>query len=109
MSIPPRYIPLFFLRLGLALALTLLVGAGLLTKALHQLSRVDPGFRPEGVYSSHIILGGKYRVSESSDAERVIESRRVYFKTLVENMRAVPGVYAVALGTRPRYRGWASR
>ena len=89
----------------LALALTLLVGAGLLTKALHQLSGVDPGFRPEGLYSSHIILGGKYRVSEGSDAERVIESRRVYFKTLVENMRAVPGVSAVALGTTPPIPG----
>jgi len=89
----------------IALALTLLVGAGLLTKALHELTRVDPGFRPEGVYSSHIILGGKYLVTEASDAEAVIDSRREYFKRLVENVRAIPGVRAAALGTTPPVPG----
>ena len=44
-------------------------------------------------------------MTESSDADRVIESRRVYFKTLVENMRAVPGVSAAALGTTPPIPG----
>ena len=57
----------------IALALTLLVAAGLLTKALYQLTRVDPGFRPADVYSSHIILGSKYRVTEESNADEVEE------------------------------------
>lgn len=88
-----------------ALALTLLVGAGLLGKALYELSRVDPGFRPEGVYSSHVILGSRYRVSDETDAERVLESRRIYFQTLVENVRALPGVTSAALGTTPPIPG----
>lgn len=89
----------------IALALTLLVGAGGLAKALQELTRVEPGFRPEGVYSSHIILGSKYYVTEASNADDVIESRRVYFKTLVENVRAIPGVSAAALCTTPPLPG----
>ncbi|TDI42636.1 MAG: ABC transporter permease [Acidobacteria bacterium] len=90
------------LRMGLvgaqiAVALTLLVGAGLLVKGLHKLSRVDPGFRPDGVYASHIILGGRYR--------RDLEARRVYFKQLVENVRALPGVSDAALSTTPPIPG----
>ena len=81
----------------IAVALTLLASAGLLVKALHELSRVDPGFRPEGVYASHIILGGHYR--------RDLEARRVYFKQLVENVRALPGVSDAALSTTPPIPG----
>jgi len=81
----------------MALALTLLVGAGLLGKALSDLSRVEPGFEAEGVYASHVILGGRYR----SD----IEARRVYFKQLIENVRAIPGVSRAALSTTPPIPG----
>ncbi len=67
------------------------MGAGVLTRALYGLSRVDPGFRSEGTYSAHVLLDpGRYREPES---------RRVYFRRLVEAVRAVPGVEAAALTT----------
>jgi len=81
----------------IAVALCLLVGAGLLAKALYRLSHVDPGFRPEGVYASHIILGRDYRDK--------LEARRVYFKRLVTAVRALPGVSSAALSTTPPIPG----
>ncbi len=81
----------------MAMALALVVGAGLLGRALHDLSRVDPGFRPEGVYASHIILGGRYRQDN--------EARRTYFKGLVDEVRRLPGVSAAALSTTPPIPG----
>lgn len=90
----------------IALTLAILVGAGLLTEALYELSRVDPGFRPDGVYGSHIVLGAAYQVTEASDPDEVLESRRRYFKRLVDDVRALPGVSHAALTTTPPVPGW---
>jgi putative ABC transport system permease protein len=101
----PNRIRMALVGSQIALALTLVVGAGLLAKALHELSRVDPGFRPEGVYASHINLGRAYQTNDDADAARVFESRRVYFKRLVEHVRSLPGVSAAALSTTPPIPG----
>ena len=78
----------------LALALTLLAGSGLLLKALRELSQVDPGFRPEGAYASHLIL--------SEDPYRGdLEARRVFFRRLKEAVSELPGVSQAALTTTP--------
>lgn len=81
----------------LATALALVVGAGVMARGVRELSRVDPGFRPEGLYSSHIILGREYRGD--------LEKRRVYFKQIVQDVRALPGVSAAALTTTPPIPG----
>ncbi len=81
----------------LALALALLVGAGSLLTTLEGLSRIDPGFEPRGVFSSHIILDNvRYRE---------LEARRRYFERLTEEVRAIPGVSSAALSTTPPVRG----
>ncbi len=77
----------------IAIAMTLLVGAGMLIQALYTLSRVDAGFRPEGVYTAHILL--------DQDNYGDLEARRRYFKRLVDEVRAMPGVETAALTTTP--------
>jgi putative ABC transport system permease protein len=71
-----------------ALALVLLVGAGLLVRSALNLQRVDPGFDARGVLSARITL----------PAVRYEEPQRVVrtFEDLVEFAAAAPGVEAAA-------------
>ena len=77
------------LRTGLvvaqvALALVLLVGAGLFVKSLHALSDVEPGFTPEGV------LTGRLALPRATYADT---SRRAFFMgELLARLHALPGV-----------------
>ncbi|HJX28222.1 MAG TPA: FtsX-like permease family protein, partial [Thermoanaerobaculia bacterium] len=67
-----------------AIALVLLVGAGLLLRSFARLRAVDPGFRPEGVLSAQLVL------PEQKYAE---EERQINFtRELLERLRAIPGV-----------------
>jgi predicted permease len=69
-----------------ALAVTLLVGAGLLIRSFVQLRRVDPGFQTASALTFRISL------PESSYSE---EARRsAFYQDLVERLSALPGVRA---------------
>jgi len=68
----------------LALALTLLVGAGLLIKSFVRLQRVDPGFDPNGVVTMTVSLPSR----NYPDAAR----QAAFFEQLVERIGAIPGV-----------------
>ena len=69
----------------IALAIVLLVGAGLMVRSFGRLSEVDPGFRREGVVSVAVKLpGSRYARSEW----------RPFFEQLVERVRQLPGVDA---------------
>jgi putative ABC transport system permease protein len=69
-----------------ALALVLLVGAGLLIKSFSRLRDVNPGFRTEGVLTFQVTLTGE---ESSSQKVNVIEQ-------MVERLRVLPGVQAAA-------------
>jgi putative ABC transport system permease protein len=71
-----------------ALALPLLVGAGLLIKTLALLVATEPGFNPNRVLSMRVILPP---IAAGDDAHRV-----QYFQRLVTATRALPGVAAAA-------------
>ncbi|MET1082123.1 MAG: ABC transporter permease, partial [Burkholderiales bacterium] len=71
-----------------ALSVTMLSGAGLLVRSLHELSRVDPGFEPARVLSFRV--SGNY--AEFGDYARLL--KRV--DTALEQLRALPGVEASA-------------
>jgi putative ABC transport system permease protein len=73
-----------------ALAVTLLTGAGLLLHSFVKLLAVDPGFRPEGVLSLKVRLPDK-----SYDSTRA----RAFAHAVEERARALPGVKNVGLST----------
>ena len=84
-----------------ALALTLLTGAGLLIKSLAQLQIVSPGFDSSSLLTFNVALpGAKYR----SDTALV-----QYFDRAIETVRAVPGVTDVGLtSTLPFGGSWST-
>jgi putative ABC transport system permease protein len=72
-----------------ALAVVLLVGAGLLTKSFLRLLHPEPGFRTEGLLTMRVALSG----SPFAEPER----QAVFFDQVLEGARRVPGVVGVAL------------
>jgi putative ABC transport system permease protein len=77
-----------------ALALVLLVGAGLMTRSFSKLLQVDPGFDPRDVIGAQVLLPTtKYR-------ERQTLLR--FYEDVVERLRGTPGVTsASAVSTLP--------
>jgi putative ABC transport system permease protein len=68
-----------------ALALVLLVGAGLLVRSFQRLLSVDPGFSPRGVVALQVF---------ANDRNDTPDKARAFFRTTVDRMRALPGVSA---------------
>jgi putative ABC transport system permease protein len=69
-----------------ALALVLLIGAGLLLKSFSRLLDVNPGFRPEGVLTFQINRAG------GTSSARMVN----FIQQILERLRALPGVRAAA-------------
>lgn len=74
-----------------ALALFLLVGAGLLLRSFERLSSEQPGFRPEKLLVADIPL--------STNAYARSTDRMAFFDRLLEKLRATPGVLSVGGAT----------
>jgi putative ABC transport system permease protein len=84
-----------------ALALTLLTGAGLLIKSFARLQGVDPGFVPEHLLTFNLAL------PDSRYAERA--QRIALFDRVLPAIRAVPGVRSVGLtSVMPFGGGWTT-
>ncbi|HWM90009.1 MAG TPA: ABC transporter permease [Thermoanaerobaculia bacterium] len=72
-----------------AVALVLLMGAGLLIQSFARLSGVDPGFRPEGLLTARITIPEfKY-----PDEER----QAIFYRQLEERISVIPGVEQAAI------------
>jgi predicted permease len=84
-----------------ALALTLLVGAGLMIRSFARLVGVDPGFNPEGLMTFNVALpASKY----TNDTLRLAAFERV-----TAELGAIPGVTAVGGSTvLPFGGGWST-
>jgi putative ABC transport system permease protein len=78
----------------IAVAMILLVSAGLLLKTFRKLQQVDLGFNPSQVLTASVeIPGARYPQPEQSAA---------FYKTLVEKLKALPGVEsASAIAPQP--------
>ncbi len=81
----------------IALSAGLLVGAGLIIKSITKLSTIDYGFTTRAVFTARVAL----TQSDYPDAA----SRRLFFETLVDRVRAIPGVQDVAATTSLPGRG----
>ena len=84
-----------FVAVEIALALVLLVGAGLMLRSLAALWRVDPGYNP-----SHAIT---FSLSMPSSAATTPAETRARLRQFDGKMLSIPGVQAVSvtLGSRP--------
>jgi predicted permease len=69
-----------------ALALMLLIGAGLMIRTFAALTAVDPGFNPHNLISMMVSVAG----SKEADAGR----RELFYRQLIERVRSFPGVQA---------------
>ncbi len=72
-----------------ALALVLLIGAGLLANSFLRLINVDPGYQPEGVFSAF--------VAPATSQYPPGESRNAFYNSLLERVRSAPGVESAGL------------
>jgi putative ABC transport system permease protein len=70
-----------------ALAMMLLIGAGLLLRSLVRLLSVDPGFRAAGVLS--------FEIDRPEDPARQAPRLALLFERLADRLRALPGAAAV--------------
>jgi putative ABC transport system permease protein len=69
-----------------ALALMLLIGAGLMIRTFTALQAVDAGFNPHNIVSMMVSVAG----SKEADAGR----REIFYRELIERVRSLPGVEA---------------
>lgn len=82
-----------------ALALVLLIGAGLMIRSFRERLSVDPGFLPDGLISARVALPeSKYRP----------EDQVRFSEELVERLRALPAVQSAAVGSDLPLRGNSS-
>jgi predicted permease len=72
----------------LALSVILLIAAGLMLESFQRLTAVNLGFRPEGITSIALPLPSKYNSASTANP---------FFATILEQVRAVPGVRSAAL------------
>ncbi len=71
----------------MALAVVLLVGAGLLLRSLQRVLDVDPGFAPQGVLTARVRLAMPF-VAQEPEWRRAV----AFFERLEAQLEAVPGV-----------------
>jgi putative ABC transport system permease protein len=74
----------FLVASEFALAFMLLIGAGLMIRSFFALQSLDPGFNPRNVLSMQVSVAG------SNEAEPA--RRTVFYRQLLERVRALPGV-----------------
>ncbi len=80
-----------------ALALVLLVGAGLFLRSLAALENVNPGFQPNGVITASLSLPP----TRYPD----IAKRTAFFRAVLDNLKAMPGVSVAAAGMPVPFSG----
>src|SRR4029077_5477770 len=78
----------FLVASEFALALMLLIGAGLMVRSFFALQSVDPGFNPHNVLSIVVSVAGS--------KEAAVGNREVFYRQLLERGRAIPGVESAA-------------
>ena len=86
-----------------ALALLLLMGAGLMINSFIRLQNVDLGFDPKNILKAEIFLAGpQYWNNIGGDMKRVTPQADVFFEQLVERAEHLPGVLSAGIGSLAR-------
>jgi putative ABC transport system permease protein len=79
-----RWLRSFFVVAEVAMALVLLVGAGLMVRSSQKLGQVDPGFDPRGSLTATVLL--------SSDLYPEAFQRTAFLEQVLDRLRQMPGV-----------------
>jgi predicted permease len=82
----------------LSLAVVLLVGAGLMIRSVRNLAALNPGFDPDSVLTLHVSIPRMAAPPAASGAPPAPPLPAVAGRALLDRLRAVPGVTAVAVG-----------
>jgi len=92
-----------------ALAMILLVGAGLMINTILHVQRVEPGFDPKDVLTMRVPLpeGGRYLKREpGTDVEDPLPSVPAFYQQLLEKLNALPGVQSAGITSYLPMRGY---
>jgi putative ABC transport system permease protein len=81
-----------------ALAVVLLVGAGLLTRSFLHLILIDPGFNPHNLMT--------FRLTVSGGAYSEPREQAAFFGRILDRLRAMPGIRSADAGSRIPVLGW---
>ncbi len=74
----------FLVASEFALALMLLIGAGLMIRSFRALQSIDPGFNPRGVISMIVSVAGSKEASA--------DLRPIFYREILDEIRTLPGV-----------------
>lgn len=81
----------------IGLALALLIASGLLVRAFHKVTHVDPGFRTQNVLTFQADLP----VQKYTKADQAV----AFYRQLLDQLRALPGVAAAGAASAPPLEG----
>jgi putative ABC transport system permease protein len=84
-----------------AMALVLLIGAGLMINSYARVMTIDMGFRADNLLTMEINLSGleRYRTRHNVAHFSVTPQVAIFFREVMERLRALPGVRSVGLTT----------
>lgn len=80
-----------------ALAIVLLVGAGLLVRSWWYVNSIDPGFRPERVLMMELSTPTTLQAATSREAIGISAQRTDLYHRVLEQIQAVPGVESAGI------------
>ncbi len=87
-----------------SLAVLLLIGAGLMIRTVQHLVEIDPGFQPDHVLTARVSIPRQATGGEGDAPPPLVVSAR----TLLDRVRALPGVAAATLASDPPLSGLSS-
>ena len=87
-----------------SLAVLLLIGAGLMIRTVQHLVAIDPGFNPDRVLTARVSIPRQAAIAASDTPAPFVVAAR----TLLDRVRALPGVAAASLASDPPLSGLES-
>jgi predicted permease len=92
-----------------AVAVVLVVGAGLMTRSFLSLLQVDPGFRPERLVAVQMTIDGERHASPPDPAVPGLRGYMAYYRQVLDRVRQIPGVDAAGAAKNAPFRGNGER